>query len=326
MDFRPVRNLTVLVLAVVAMSAVTPAARAAYPGHNGRLAFVRGHDIYTARPDGGSLVRLTASGKNYRPRWSPDGTRIAYVHEASPTSRDIWVMNADGTGKSRVTRLGSVTGPTWSPGGQRLAFGGLGPCTVGGPARCRLDVQTVRSTAPYGTPTVLFGRYCGPTGCDGTGEEVIVGDVLGPPAWSPDGTRITFGTRDFPDSADRYVVDYGLATRHVTVVDMVGGSCCGEGRLTAPQYGPDGTRLTVTSTRYCPECDEHPPPSTTYTERGPAVPTTAHDSDAAFSPDGRQIAVTNDAAGTASVFTQPVGGGARTRVAQGRQPDWQPRP
>jgi Tol biopolymer transport system component len=225
-------------------------------------------------------------------------------------------MNADGSGKHRVTRLGSVTGPTWSPDGRRLAFGGIGPCVIGGPPRCRLDLQTIRSTAPYGTPTVLVGSY--------TGSDEIVGDVVGPPAWSPDGTTITFGTHNFPSSPDRYVVSFDVAGRSVTMVDMVGGSCCGEGLLANPQYSPDSARLTVTSTRYCPECGEGEPPPTTLAERGPAVPTTAHDSDAAFSPDGHRFVVTNDASGTAYLYTQALSGGARTRVTTGYQADWQP--
>jgi Tol biopolymer transport system component len=317
MNSRPFRQFSVLSIIVSAVLAVAPAAHATYPGANGRLAFVRANQIYTAQPDGGGLVKLTTGGKNYRPKWSPDGRRIAYVHEVSATSRDLWVMNADGSGKSRVTRLGSVTGPTWSPDGQRLAFGGLGPCEVGGPARCRLDLQTVRSTAPYGMPTVLLGNY--------TGSDELVGDVIGPPAWSPDGRVITFGSHNFPQSPDRYIVSYAVASRLVTMVDMVGGGCCGEGLLSNPQYGPDSARLTVTSTRYCPQCGESEPAPTTYAELGPAVPTRAHDSDAAFSPDGRRSVVTNDAGGAAYLYTQALSGGARTRVTAGYQPDWQSR-
>src|SRR5690348_6299622 len=113
MTHRHARILATLVATLLAAALVAAPASAAKD--TGKLAFVRANQIYTATTTGGSVKQLTTSGKNYRPHWSPDGTRIAYVHEAPAGHRDIWVMKGDGTGKKQVTHLGDTTEPSWSP-------------------------------------------------------------------------------------------------------------------------------------------------------------------------------------------------------------------
>src|SRR3954468_2578990 len=134
--------------AIITTLAAAPA-NAAYVGHEGKIAFVRSNQIYTVAKTGGSVTKLTNSAKNYRPKWSPDGGRIAYVHEAAG-SKDVWVMKVDGTGKTQVTHLGTVSAAAvWSPNGKVLAFG-AGPMSVAG-----AQVFTIRSTAPFGAPVAL---------------------------------------------------------------------------------------------------------------------------------------------------------------------------
>jgi len=78
-----------------------------------------GFDLFTIRPDGRGLRRLTtdgARGQNNWAMWSPDGTRIAWGK-----GDEIWVMNADGSDKRFVTREGGV--PAAWPPGPYIAFG-----------------------------------------------------------------------------------------------------------------------------------------------------------------------------------------------------------
>lgn len=61
------------------------------------------------------------------PRWSPDGTRIAYVVTRADLTRnayegDVWVVDADGSRNVQLTREGNDTRPRWSPDGKSVAF------------------------------------------------------------------------------------------------------------------------------------------------------------------------------------------------------------
>ncbi|MGI8882827.1 MAG: TolB family protein, partial [Pyrinomonadaceae bacterium] len=75
--------------------------------------------IYTVSIDGSNLKQLTkGDASNNSPRWSPDGTKIAYT-----TGGQIWTMDADGDDKKQITKLSSGAGnPVWSPDGKLIAF------------------------------------------------------------------------------------------------------------------------------------------------------------------------------------------------------------
>jgi hypothetical protein len=96
------------------------AAPEAYLGSNGRIAFVRDGNIFTIKPNGSGLKKLTYLGHASGPRWAPNGTRLAYIYRGN-----LWIMNANGSGKIQVTdtapRLTDGR-PTWSPSGRYLAF------------------------------------------------------------------------------------------------------------------------------------------------------------------------------------------------------------
>lgn len=79
-------------------------------------------DIYTVPAAGGEETRLTQTGKDSSPAWSPDGERIAYVSQQDGNA-EIYVMRADGSERKRLTdRPGSDEAPSWSPDGQRILF------------------------------------------------------------------------------------------------------------------------------------------------------------------------------------------------------------
>ena len=53
---------------------------------------------------GGAPVQLTDGGNNYRPRWSPDSTRIAFISTRGDSTQ-VWTMTADGKIQRQITTL-----------------------------------------------------------------------------------------------------------------------------------------------------------------------------------------------------------------------------
>ena len=93
-----------------------------WPGGEYRIVYDAYHP--DDNPEGGVWV-LDADGSNHRPlseegwdpRWSPDGSRVAFY---GPDGTGIWVTDA-ATGQSRrLTDEG--WGPVWSPDGRRIAY------------------------------------------------------------------------------------------------------------------------------------------------------------------------------------------------------------
>ena len=84
----------------------------------------RQEDLYVARRDASGswkLVQLTNDvAKDRQPRWSPDGSQIAfYSNSNGPFS--IWAINPDGGGRRQLVSLGeSLIYPIWSPDGTRI--------------------------------------------------------------------------------------------------------------------------------------------------------------------------------------------------------------
>ncbi len=86
--------------------------------------------IWTVRPDGSHLRRLTYPGGrgNYdqTPTWSPNGKHIVFLRcDTGPThgcEGDVYVMRPDGSDEHPLRRLDADYFPAFSPNGRRIAL------------------------------------------------------------------------------------------------------------------------------------------------------------------------------------------------------------
>ena len=116
--------------------------------------------LYVMDPDGSHLRRITrgtGSDGDWKPSFSPDGTRIAFIRDGA-----LAVANADGSHiREVVGRDAGVASPHWSPDGGSLVYDDT-------------------SADHAGTGIV---RASG-------GAPRLIGAFLGDVSWSPDSTRI----------------------------------------------------------------------------------------------------------------------------------------
>ena len=303
-----------VVCAVVLVTGLSPAL-GAFPGENGKIAFVsdgRGldFDIWTVSPDGSVLTNLTRNKKadDFAPNWRADGRKVAYqsdlVTAANPEGdHEIFVMDADGSDRTQLTfNALDDEHPAWSPDGSQIAF--------------ERDFDPIRGQVDYDLFTM---------DADGSGELRLtsspgVQDLQAD--WSPDGERIAFLSDrdgDFeiytmnPDGADARQLTSNGANEFI------------------PGWSPDGEAIVFTSDRdgnfeiYMTSPDGGTQTRLTFNDAGDGYP--------AWAPDGSTIVFASDrrgVLGASDLFTIDADGGDHVNLTRfpgwDLQPDWQPVP
>lgn len=303
-----------LASAPLLISLAVPAA-ASYAGGNGKIAFIRDGDLWTVNPNGAGETRLTTTGDNAHPRWSPDGLRIAFDSRRSG-SGDVYTIRTNGTGLRRVTfsAANDIT-PTWSPDSARIAFASDRDPR----GRGEYDLYVTKAAAA-GT-TVRLTRE----------SRQICRLGAERPNWSPDGSRIAFARPNFYDFNCG-----GYSGNLVGYLDLRTGEqrfLAGdeEDKLPLPNWSPDGTQLAFNQvTDYGPEnlfviaASGSGLRQVTF---GIDVSSTAP----AWSPDDTKVVYAElplDGSGGGRIVVRSlVDADAPARVlAMGSQPDWQPLP
>ena len=297
-----------MLASLVAYGATENAARAAFPGINGKIAFSSSRggddtadmDVFTISFRGENLKRLTNedSIRGDTPSWSADGKKIVFISDASGAICRVAIhtMRANGTHKERVTnpRL-CASSPAFSPSGRKIVFETFG-------------LYTTSANGSNLTPLTKPTRY--------PGDDA--------PAWSPDGKTIAFSNASYSDEARRglYTINRDGTNRSFVAAGSFG-----------PDWSPDGTEFTYVCI--------YPldPSNNTYnseihkgtggcTEDSRLTTNPANDGNPAFSPGGGKIVFSSDRDGDYDLYIMDADGTDVRQLTNNPavdvSPDWRP--
>ena len=196
-------------------------------------------DIYTAKPDGSDLRRLTNYGVyTAEAVVSPDGRRIVFT-SLKDGDLDIYTMNVDGSDVRRLTTTpGYDGGPWWSPDGTQIVYRAWHPADSA--------LVTYRS--------LLAERLVRPNrmelwvmNADGSNQRQItqLGGANFGPSWTPDGKRLIFSsnhTQPRSGNFDLYLIALdGTGLERLTTHGAFDGF---------PMFSPDGRSVVWASNRH----------------------------------------------------------------------------
>jgi WD40 repeat protein len=173
-----------------------------------------GLDIWIKQLDRGPLTRLTFSGRDRRPAWSPDGREIAFVRD-STSGGDVYAQAVDGGGSERrLAHLDrAIQEVAWSHDGRwilvRTETGAAGNGDIlalsarGDSAQVPVATSNFSELQPAFSPDGRWVAY--------VSNEAVTGEVYvrpfpnsesarwqvsngggGSPVWSPDGKELFF--------------------------------------------------------------------------------------------------------------------------------------
>ena len=197
-------------------------------------------DIFTARPDGSDLKRLTSTpGYDAESTITRDGKKIVFT-STRDGDLDIYTMDADGRNVKRLTsELGYDGGPFWSYDGKQIVYRANHP-------------QTEKDKTDY--VSLLKSNLIRPTtleiwvmNADGSNKRQVTsnGKANFAPYFFPDGKRIIFASnmndprgRNF----DLYTINVdGTGLEQITFNDTFDGF---------PMFSKDGKKLVFASNRH----------------------------------------------------------------------------
>jgi len=188
-------------------------------------------DIYVM-PITGGQARVLASGVAWdmQPRFSPDGTQIAFTSDRGGGD-NIWVMNRDGSNPTQVSKesFRLVNSPSWSPDGDYI-----------------VGRKHFTSSRSLGAGEMWMWHRAGGSGVQLTERRTQQKDS-GEPAFSPDGRYLYFSDDATPGGVFEYSKDPNTQIYVIQRMDRESGKIepflTGPGGSIRPTPSPDGKSL-----------------------------------------------------------------------------------
>lgn len=241
-----------------------------------KIAFAMTHnsapDIYTICPDGSGLTNLTNNpSSDSQPAWSPNSTKIAFSSSRDGNNQ-IYVMDENGNNPIRLTTDYENSSPIWLPDGRQIAF-----LTTDGDGLWWWRVINVenRAISQFSEPSYDF--------------------FFQTPAWSPDGQYIAYMSL-----AEQQQRNDGSSQIHIKKLDGSNDIALTNDTWANihPVWSPDGKRIAFLSER-----DGKYNMFALYVMNNNGAnfqkltePVYPENITFSWSPDGHQIAISNDVA------------------------------
>jgi len=217
--------------------------------------------LYIMGADGSKPRKLINGGS---PRWSPDGTRIAFVASGEPDGSQIFVRYMDAEGATtQITRLTNAPADIqWSPDGKSIAFRMLVPDNTSWSVESKVSALRPRGATWTAAPRVVeqldyrqdrvgftadgVQQIFVVPADGGTPRQVTRGEwSVGAPNWTPDGRTIVFGSGPRIEDAE-----YAWRESDIYSVDVAGGAIrqltTRKGPDANPAISPDGRLIAYT--------------------------------------------------------------------------------
>ncbi len=250
-------------------------------GADGRIVFTSNidpagrWDLFTMRPDGTGVKRLTVLPDPRwpfsAPDWSPDGTQLVFTSR-SPSSRlgHVYRIDADGSGLTQLTHGTGIDADSasWSPDGSKIVLkrAGSGEYAIwvmnaDGSGLVRLTGELYDNSDPTFTPDgkhILYASQKGGSSAiwimnaDGSKKRRLTPAALeaASPDVSPDGSHVVFGQGGDPSKPASI---YTMEIDGSAITRLTDPGCCHHDGL--PKYSPDGKQIVYLTDRNYPLLD-----------------------------------------------------------------------